>query len=70
MHKREDYRSEWKVRQRGDGPYADLIAKRFANATRRLGLNQVNVSLRTDLFHPPPARDASGQMNLFGEDGS
>ena len=70
MHKGEDYRSEWKMRQRGDGPYADLIAKRFANATRRLGLNQVNVSLRTDLFRPPPAKDASGQMNLFGEGGS
>ena len=70
MHKGEDYRSEWKMRQRGDGPYADLIAKRFANATRRLGLNQVKVSLRTDLFRPPPAKDASGQMNLFGEGGS
>lgn len=67
MHNGEDYRSEWKVRQRGAGPYADLIAKRFANATRRLGLNQVNVSLRTDLFRPPAATDESGQMNLFGE---
>jgi DNA repair photolyase len=70
MHKGEDYRSEWKIRQRGDGPYADLIAKRFANATRRLGLNQVNVSLRTDLFRRPLTKDASGQMNLFGEGGS
>lgn len=67
MHKGEDYRSEWKVRARGDGPYAELIAKRFANATRRLGLNQVNVSLRTDLFRPPAAKDTGGQMNLFGE---
>lgn len=67
MHNGEDYRSEWKVRQRGGGPYADLIAKRFANATRRLGLNQVSVSLRTDLFRPPAAKDESGQMNLFGE---
>lgn len=66
-HNGEDYRSEWKVRQRGDGPYADLIAKRFANATRRLGLNQVAVSLRTDLFRPPAAKDESGQMNLFGD---
>ncbi|MFT3723763.1 MAG: PA0069 family radical SAM protein [Hyphomonadaceae bacterium] len=67
MHKGEDYRSEWKVRQRGGGPYADLIARRFANATRRLGLNQVSVSLRTDLFRAPAAKDESGQMNLFGE---
>ena len=55
------------MRQRGCGPYADLIARRFANATRRLGLNQVNVNLRTDLFRPPAAQDKSGQMNLFGE---
>ena len=40
-HKGEDYRSEWKVRQRGDGPYAELIAARFKNATKRLGLNTV-----------------------------
>jgi DNA repair photolyase len=65
-HKGEDYRSEWKVRQRGDGPYAELIAARFKNATRRLGLNSVNVSLRTDLFRPPSPKDESGQMNLFG----
>ncbi len=67
MHRGEDYRSGWKVRQRGDGPYADLIARRFASATRRLGLNQVNVSLRTDLFRPPPAITTNGQLNLFGE---
>lgn len=66
-HKGEDYRSEWKVRQRGDGPYAQLIAARFRNATRRLGLNAVDVKLRTDLFKPPAANDLSGQMNLFGD---
>ncbi len=68
MHNGEDYRSEWKVRQRGSGPYAQLIDTRFRNATRRLGLNTVRTGLRMDLFKPPTLKDASGQMNLFGED--
>jgi DNA repair photolyase len=67
-HRGEDYRSEWKTRQRGDGPYAQLIQARFRNATRRLGLNTVNFSLRTDLFRPPTLKDSNGQMSLFGEE--
>lgn len=67
-HMGEDYRSEWKVRGRGDGPYAELIAVRFKNAVKRLGLNTVKFNLRTDLFRPPPLKDPGSQMNLFGED--
>lgn len=67
-HKGEDYRSEWKVRGRGDGPYAELIAARFKNAVRRLGLNTVKFNLRTDLFRPPPLTKPGSQMSLFGED--
>jgi DNA repair photolyase len=50
-------------RMRGQGAYAELIAKRFALATRRLGLNQSSTPLRTDLFEPP----AKGrrQLRLF-----
>ncbi|MDP3494502.1 MAG: PA0069 family radical SAM protein [Hyphomonadaceae bacterium] len=66
MHKGEDYRSEWKVRQRGDGPYAQLIAARFRNTTKRLGLNAVDVKLRTDLFRPP-RKDPDKQMGLFDD---
>lgn len=66
-HRGEDYRSEWKTRQRGDGPYAQLIQTRFRNATKRLGLNTVNFKLRTDLFRPPAPKESSGQMSLFGE---
>jgi DNA repair photolyase len=40
-------------RMRGQGAYAELIAKRFALATRRLGLNRSSTPLRTDLFEPP-----------------
>jgi DNA repair photolyase len=66
MHKGEDYRSDWKVRQRGEGPFARLIADRFRRACGRLSLNKVSVELRTDLFRPPAAGDTGGQMNLFG----
>jgi len=40
-------------RMRGAGAYAELIAGRFALATRRLGLNRTRTALRTDLFEPP-----------------
>jgi hypothetical protein len=40
-------------RMRGQGPYADLIARRFTLAKRRFGLVQADLPLRTDLFEPP-----------------
>ena len=67
MHSGQDYRSEWQVRQRGDGPYAQLIAARFRNASRRLGLNSARTSLRTDLFRVPPRNDHGSQMGLFDD---
>ena len=67
MHKGQDYRSEWKVRGRGDGPYAQLVAARYRNATKRLGLNKVSFKLRTDLFRAPTLKDAGAQMGLFDE---
>lgn len=48
-----DYDARWNERMRGRGPVADLIAKRFARATKRLGLGNARPSLRTDLFAPP-----------------
>ena len=67
MHSGQDYRSEWQVRQHGDGPYAQLIAARFRNASRRLGLNSARTSLRTDLFRVPPRNDHGSQMGLFDD---
>jgi DNA repair photolyase len=64
-HNGEDNRSEWKVRGRGDGPYADLIAARFKNAVKRLGLNTTKFELRTDLFRPPVRKDPGSQLGLF-----
>ncbi|MGH6815673.1 MAG: PA0069 family radical SAM protein [Hyphomicrobiaceae bacterium] len=63
MHDGRDYRSEFGLRQRGSGPYADLIARRFALALRRLGLDKRGPKLRTDLFRPPVP--AGGQLRLF-----
>src|SRR5262249_37005514 len=64
-HKGEDYRSEWKTRQRGDGPYAVLLADRFRRACLRLGLNKIERTYNLGLFKRPAFRDASGQMGLF-----
>jgi len=49
-----DYDPEWGTRMRGKGPYARLIAERFAMATRRLGLNKEHRPLDVSKFHPPP----------------
>jgi len=49
------------TRMRGSGPWAELIAKRFAIACRRLGLNKERIVLRTDLFRAPEG----AQMRLF-----
>lgn len=51
----EFYSAEWGVRQRGAGPYADLIGKRFALACRRLGLDRPRPPLDSTQFQVPPA---------------
>jgi DNA repair photolyase len=56
-----DYDPEWRSRAVGKGPYAALIAQRFAAATRRLGLNRFSTALRTDLFRRP-ARNGQGDL--------
>ncbi|MDF2781822.1 MAG: radical protein [Geminicoccaceae bacterium] len=50
-------------RMRGEGAYAELIARRFALAKRRLGLDRKHPPLRTDLFEPPAA--AHRQLRLL-----
>jgi DNA repair photolyase len=63
MHGGRDYSSDWGVRQRGTGPYADQIGMRFRLAIKRLGLNKDRSELRTDLFRRPVL--AGQQMPLF-----
>ncbi|MEQ8824778.1 MAG: PA0069 family radical SAM protein [Filomicrobium sp.] len=63
LHGGLDYRSEFGVRQRGSGPYADQIAARFRLAMKACGLNVHREQLRTDLFEKPVLK--GGQMRLF-----
>jgi DNA repair photolyase len=48
-----DYDSQWGTRMRGTGPYARLIAERFAIATRKLGLNKTHRPLDVGKFRRP-----------------
>jgi len=53
-------------RMRGQGMFADLIARRFELACKRLGLNEDRtLHLDTTRFRPPKARGAGGQLDLF-----
>ncbi len=63
MHGGKEYDAEWHRRMRGEGPYAEMVAKRFAIAVKRLGLDGKTAPLRCDLFRPP-ARD-SRQLSLI-----
>ena len=47
----------------GAGPYADLLATRFAAAAKRLGLARRGPELDTGRFRPP-SRDPA-QLTLF-----
>ena len=53
-------------RMRGQGQFSELIAKRFALACRRLGLNVDRRPLDTTRFRPPRRREDAGQLELFG----
>lgn len=57
------YQTEFSVRQRGTGRYAEQIAQSFAVFTRKHGLDQPLPEYDFSQFRPP--RSASGQMNLF-----
>ena len=60
-HGGRDYDSRFGKRMRGSGIYADLIAARFRQTCRRLGLER-EVKLNCDQFQPP---NLSGQLSLF-----
>ncbi len=63
MHGGRDYDPEWGKRMRGEGVRADLIARRFAAARARLGLDAAQPPLRCDLFRVPQA--GPEQLCLF-----
>lgn len=58
------YDPTWFKRQRGDGPYAKLVAQRFNAARKRYGLDREAREVRADLFNVPP--QAGDQMDMFG----
>jgi DNA repair photolyase len=48
-----DYDSTWQTRMKGTGPYAQLIARRFQMAAKRLGLNRERHPLVLNRFRRP-----------------
>jgi len=58
-----DYDSRFGVRLRGTGPFAEMIAQRFALACRRLGLKPRDYSLNCESFRVPPR--SGDQLGLF-----
>lgn len=63
LHGGQEYDPEFGKRMTGDGPFADLVAHRFAIAIKRLGLADDLPALRKDLFKCP-ARTGD-QLSLF-----
>ncbi|MEM0909079.1 MAG: PA0069 family radical SAM protein [Pseudomonadota bacterium] len=65
-----DYDATWGRRQRGEGPYAQVIAARMSLAIKRQGLTIGSLPLNSDLFRPPKRDVASPrpkrQLDLFG----
>ncbi len=58
------YDSAWSRRMTGKGPYAEMLAARFASAAKRLGLlPRPSVPLDASRFSPPPS--LGGQLRLF-----
>jgi DNA repair photolyase len=58
-----DYDSSWNTRMKGTGPYAEMMARRFHMAVRRLGLNQPSKPLTLSRFRRPPR--SGDQLALF-----
>jgi DNA repair photolyase len=58
-----DYDSQWNTRMRGTGPYAEMLARRFHLAVKRLGLNKPSRPLDTTKFRRPPR--PGDQLALF-----
>ena len=60
-----DYDSAYGTRMRGEGPFADLIAMRFAKAYRRIGFGRLPPLDASKFVPPSPPRFASSQGELF-----
>jgi DNA repair photolyase len=58
-----DYDSKWFTRQKGTGPYAWMIGRRFELACEKLGMNVRRTQLSTGHFRQP--KPDSEQLSLF-----
>ncbi len=58
-----DYDAQWHKRMVGEGPYAELISKRFHLARRKFGFQMASFKLDLSKFERPPVED--GQLTLF-----
>jgi len=56
------YDASFGKRMTGEGPYAEIIQRRFRLARQRIGLNNRLPDLRTDLFRAP---SPNGQLSLL-----
>jgi DNA repair photolyase len=66
MHGGKEYDSAFGSRQRGSGPLAEIIARRFSIARRRLGLDAPSLPMNVAAFRPPPKLlRNTPQMTLF-----
>lgn len=58
-----DYDADWGKRMKGEGIYADLIARRFVIAIKRLGLSRSLPAFDLAQFRSPPK--SGDQLSLF-----
>ena len=66
MHNGKDYDSKWFERQRGHGPFAQLIQDRVEKARIRFGLDKPLPALDTRQFRIPPTAPKTGdQLSLL-----
>jgi DNA repair photolyase len=59
------YESQWGVRMRGRGVYAELLEQRFRQACRRSGLDRGEWALDETRFRHPAPKGDPAQMSLF-----
>jgi DNA repair photolyase len=58
-----DYDANWNTRMKGTGPYAEVMARRFHMAVRRLGMNRPGTPLAVHKFRRPVR--TGDQLALF-----
>ncbi|EJF90506.1 PA0069 family radical SAM protein [Bartonella tamiae] len=63
MRQGKDYDANWKTRMKGEGTLAQLIARRFDVAVKKIGFADKRIKFNFDLFRAPLQQ--AEQLNLF-----